>query len=251
MTAAASSDAFFADVRRFFTLLDLDGDSVVSYAEATLGLSHCFDAVHRVHSPSSSISTSHPPPDDAPPISAAQKAQTVANQVQWLFSATQTSPPSPSPPSPSPSLPPPLTLPQFELCYQRLLQSAYEQEVLHLDLKRAINSLHSSQQWTAMRGVLSRARRVWMDRVEGAGGGGREGVVQAVVERSMRSLGEGGSGVFGSAKKAAAAKRVVDGVKAKGGAIGLQEWMGAWQDIVAVDFRHQPVLEDLDQVLAG
>ena len=246
MSGAASSDPFFADVRRFFALLDLDGDGGVDWHEATLGLSHCFDAVHRVHSPSSSASTTAPPPlDDAPPVSAAHKAQTVANQVQWLFSATQHSPPT-SPPTP-------LALSDFELCYQRLLQSAYEQEVLHLDLKRAIDALSSSPQWTAMRAILTRARRLWVERMaEGGGGeGGEEGrVVEGAMERSLRSLSEGGSATFASPKKAAAVRRMVEGIKARGRAISAEQWMRAWQEIVAVDFRHQRVIEDLDQALA-
>ena len=231
--AVPRSDAFFADVRRLFALLDLDGDGLVEHAEAVLGLTHCFDAVHAVHSP-----RSHSSPEDAPPVSAQQKAQTVANQVGWLFSATQHAAASPS------SLPSPLPLSDFELCYQRLLQSAYEQEVLHLDLKRAIDALSSSQQWAAMSRLLTRARRLWRERIRGDG----EGAARA-IERSTRALATGEGAGFASAKKSAAVRRVVDALKAKGSAVSEDEWMAAWHEVVAVEFNHDRVSQDIDSAL--
>ena len=167
---AGSQGDFFADVRRFFSLLDLDGDGLVSYGEATLGLHHCFDAVHRVRSPSSS-QHSPSPPASLPSVSASHKARVVSEQVQWLFSASAPAVPAASPAaspssSPSPSSPAPLSFPSFESCYRRLLSSGYEQEVLWLDLVRAITALSSSAHWQSMSAVCSRARRVWAERMQ-------------------------------------------------------------------------------------
>jgi hypothetical protein len=244
--AVASSEAFFADVRRFFALLDLDHNQQVDYGEATMGMHQCFDAVHRVRSPSSSASASspspsqHQPPPDAPPVSAAHKQQVVANQVNWLFSATQH-----IAPTPGSSLPAPLLLSDFEQCYHRLLQSAYEQEVLHLDLKRAIDSLSSSPHWAAMSDILSRARRVFTLRMTG-----REDR-EEVMNRCFQSLTSGTEAGFASSKKAAVVRSIVDRLRAGGGRnVSEEEWMRGLQEMVGVEFNYAALIRDLDSVLA-
>lgn len=155
------SEAFFHDVQTLFHLLDLDGDNYVDRFEATAGLLISFENVHQIHDDEMSSSTT--------------KQRMVQQQVGWLFTASHPTAPVHTNDSPtsqtSTSSPHPLasssssfhvetiSLSQFIDCYSRLLQSAYEEEVLHIDLKRAIQSLQSSNQWKKSAELLQKFRQ--------------------------------------------------------------------------------------------
>ena len=257
---SGSSDGFFADVRRFFDLLDLDGDGLLSYGEATLGLHECFDAVHRVSSPPSSSSASRSLPsssasqsDALPAVTAGHKRRVVSEQVHWLFSATQQSVPAPSPSSPSspsspaassPRLPSPLSLASFSQCYQRLLCSAYEQEVLWLDLRRGITALSSSPHWHDVRTVSSRARRVWAERLQGRQQGSSQQAdrQQRVVERIAHSC---------TRPAPQQLTRALQRMSSQQQPITEESWMQAWHDAckTADDSELQQMSSALDAEL--
>ena len=235
MAAVSSHEAFFADVRRLFVLLDLDGDGKVDQSEATLGLSHCFEAVHHIDSPPHSART-------APTVSATHKAQAVAGQVSWLFSATQHSSPAPGSP------PTPLELSDFNECYQRLLQSSYEPEVLHVDLSRAIAALERSPQWRAMGQLLAAAQRLYGARLAAA----EAGVQRAVVQRTFRAALADGAGEwsFASPKRRDAVRAVAQRLLARPGQLTEEEWLQAWKDAVSTEFDYAAASRDVEAVAA-
>ena len=241
MAAVASHEAFFADVRRLFVLLDFDGDGKVDQSEATLGLSHCFEAVHHIRSPSAAHDS---PPRSAhtPAVSAAHKAQAVAGQVSWLFSATHHSSPSPGSP------PTPLELSDFNECYQRLLASSYEPEVLHVDLSRAIAALELSQQWRAMGMLLTAARRLYGAKLAGE----EAGVQRAVVQQAFRAaLADGSSGwSFASPKRRDAVRAVAQRLLARPSQLTEEDWLQAWKDAVSTEFDYAAASRDVDAVAA-
>ena len=232
MAAVVSSDAFFADVRRLFVLLDLDADGVVDHSEATLGLSHCFEAVHHLSSDSD-----HTQRTVRQPISESSKQQAVANQVNWLFSATHHSSPS------SGSSPSPLELSEFTECYHRLLQSGYEPEVLHVDLRRAIDSLQSSQQWQSMAQLLQAARRLFQLRLASADAAVRRSVVQSAF-RGALSDGEL-NWSFASAKRRDAVSAVAQRVVSQAGQMTEAEWLQGWKDAIRTEFGYEQAARDV------
>ena len=249
MTVPAGSQGdFFADVRRFFSLLDLDGDGLVSYGEATLGLHHCFDAVHRVRSPSSS-QHSPSPPASLPSVTASHKARVVSEQVQWLFSASAPAVPAASPAaspssSPSPSSPAPLSFPSFESCYRRLLSSGYEQEVLWLDLVRAITALSSSAHWQSMSAVCSRARRVWAERLQQ--GSRQEAERRRVSARIAQSLSQ--------QAHSAQLTSALQAMQAEGQQWTEERWMRAWHDLLRAagdEVDYTQLIATLDEELSS
>ena len=233
MAAVVSNEAFFADVRRLFVLLDLDADGQVDITEATLGLSHCFEAVHHINSP-----TSHDARTAQPPISASHKQQAVANQVNWLFSATHHSPTTSSSP------PAPLQSAEFIDCYHRLLQSGYEPEVLHVDLSRAIQSLQSSHQWQSMGRLLRAARRLFGLKLAST-----EATVQrSDIEATFRAVLTDGNGSwsFASGKRRDAVRAVVQRLLGRAGQLTEAEWLQGWKDILSAEFDYAAAARDVD-----
>ena len=130
------SAALFQKVDRLFSLLDLDSNGVVDRSEARLGFLACFDTVHR----------------DSVDLSPAEKSAVVEKQVSWLFAATSHDESDASAG---------VRLDEFRSCYSNLLKGAYEEEVLALDLQRAITGLEQAGQWVAARGVLDSTNQIY------------------------------------------------------------------------------------------
>jgi len=103
--------------------MDLDGDSLCDRDEIRYSLYECYSAVHGQRNIDSGITTGAGTDESS-------KQQTVDKQVDWLFTAT--------------SEVHHITLQEFKQCYADLLQNAYEEEVLTIDLQRAIKALETS-----------------------------------------------------------------------------------------------------------
>ena len=241
MAAVLSTDAFFAEVRRLFELLDLDSDGVVDHSEATLGLSHCFEAVHHIDSPASSSRQQRSVDASAPPaVSASHKQRAVANQVSWLFSAAHHSPAADSAARPGP-----LQLSEFTECYHRLLQSGYEPEVLHVDLTRAIDALHSSQQWQSMERLLRAARRLFGLRLASSDAGVRRSVVQSTFSAATDGQ---ASWSFASSKAEEAVQAVAQRLVSGAAQLTEAEWLQAWKEAVQADFDYAAATRHVDAI---
>ena len=238
MAAVVNADSFFADVRRLFVLLDLDADGVVDHTEATLGLSQCFEAVHHISSPVAR--SQEGTRSESPPVSSAHKQQAVANQVNWLFSATHHPPASPSAP------PSPLELSEFTDCYHRLLQSGYEPEVLHVDLSRAIDSLQSSQQWRSMGRLLRAARRLYEVRLATAEAAVQRSVVQAAFRAALTD--GDGSWSFASSKRREAVRAAAQRLIGRAGQLTEVEWLQGWKEALSAEFDYPAAMRDVEAV---
>ena len=118
---------FFSDVSVFFNLLDLDGNGSVTRLEAIIGMNYCFYDVHK-----DKIADLSSDPSE----SQSQRNEIVQTQVNWLFSAAGSSDS--------------INSTQFADCYRGLLNNAYEEEVLQIDLTRAITSLQNNQEYQLM-----------------------------------------------------------------------------------------------------
>jgi hypothetical protein len=201
--------------------------------------------VHRVRSPSSSSSSSSSASfssqaESLPPVTASHKQRVVSDQVNWLFSATQHGVPASSP---SATVPAPLALAEFESCYHRLLASAYEQEVLWLDLKRAITALSSSAHWQSMSAVCSRARRVWAERMQASG---QEAERQPIIDRIAQSLTQ--------QAPPAQLTHALQQMRREAQSLTEEKWMRAWHDILmkgGEQLDHQQLMRLLDAELSG
>ena len=239
-----SNEAFFTDVRRLFVLLDLDADGLVDHSEATLGLSHCFEAVHGLHSPLSGAAQSSllrgsvaSAGSVSVSVSASHKQRAVADQVSWLFSATHHG---------SSSSPTPLQLSEFVECYQRLLHGGYEPEVLHVDLTRAIAALQQSERWRAMGQLLQAARRLFAVRLASAEAAVQRSVVQAAFRAVLADSGSGGSWSFASSKRRDAVRLVAERLLSRAGQLTEAEWLQAWKDVISTEFDYSAAITDVD-----
>ena len=125
----------------------------------------------------------------------------IDQQVEWLFSATEHSHDSE----------PEVSSEEFKGCYTKLLAAAYEEEVLQLDLQRAVDSLSRSREWTSMRQMFVTARSLFRAL---AGSDAHDATispadprVKSVLERLFEHI-NGKSNVLGP-KRQTAARRVV------------------------------------------
>lgn len=114
------SQHFYSRVTQLYNLMDLDHDNYIDRLEAQYCLTLCYNTVHNTQN-NSVIDIS----DDR------EKHVMVEQQVQWLFDATNEINT--------------ITLEEFKLCYGNLLMNAYEEEVLQIDLDRAIHELDTNQ----------------------------------------------------------------------------------------------------------
>lgn len=113
------NDVFFMErpiyrkVEQLFKLLDLDDNGCVDISEARTSLVICFAAVHQGKPSNSTV------------------GESVERQVHWLFKDEDKSAR--------------ISLDAFKGLYKELLEGGYEEEVLHIDIDRAISALASSR----------------------------------------------------------------------------------------------------------
>jgi len=124
----------------------------------------------------------------------------VCAQVSWLFSATEHASDAE------------VSYDDFKACYAKLLAAAYEEEVLLLDLSRAIDSLQRSEEWTAMKRLFQTARSLFQALSHGSSASDTsisvsDERVRSVLERAFASI-NGRSQSMGP-KKQTAARRLV------------------------------------------
>jgi len=187
------SSALFASVTRLYQLLDLDANAKLDGHEARLGFSACFADVHR--------STERLDSKDS----------VVDAQVSWLFSATAHDGEGDDAE---------ITEEEFKACYSKLLQAAYEEEVLQLDLNRAIDSLSKNAEWSQMHTLFSLVRSSF-DSLTGDGHSAigtlslRDGRSRSVVERMAQGI-TGRSDCLGPKKQTAARKIVAKYIEGEG-----------------------------------
>lgn len=134
--SSTMSDALYQKVDRLFSLLDLDSNGSLDRSEARLGFLACFDEVHRER--------------EAADMTATEKAAVVDKQVAWLFAATAHDDDSRG-----------VSIAEFRTCYSNLLKGAYEEEVLLLDLQRAIAGLEGAAQWSLAKRVLDTTNQIY------------------------------------------------------------------------------------------
>lgn len=161
--------------------------------QARLGLTCCFADVHR---PQEGLEGN---PDTI-----------VAQQVTWLFSAADHAADAE------------IGEGDFKGCYQKLLAAAYEEEVLALDLKRAIESLTSSADWTNMRQLFATARQIFQSL---SGGGDSLSTADAKAKEVLEALFlciTGKSNVMGPKKQIAARKLVASALGGGNGAAAAE-----------------------------
>ena len=135
------SERFWENVSEFFKILDLDSDSMLDSDEAKIGLSICFDAVHQVDRQHNNSVDIYPQSFNDPVHKLTDeqaKSDAIQKQVDWLFAATSHEDHSP------------ISYQHFKECYNKLLQSAYEEEVLYIDMQRGMKSLQQNDQHNKM-----------------------------------------------------------------------------------------------------
>jgi hypothetical protein len=124
------SESFWSLVPRFFHLLDLTFRGSLNRPEVQICLDLTFDAVQGAKQRDQKNQQTQE-------WSKSEREAAVQAQLSWLFTAAGSSSS--------------ISLDDFRSCYSSLLQSAYEEEVLKLDLERAIETLESSSQYKQMR----------------------------------------------------------------------------------------------------
>ena len=158
--------------------------------QARLGFTACFSDVHR-----SSEALGSP-------------ATVIDQQVQWLFAATSHADESADTAEISPD--------EFKACYTKLLHASYEEEVLLIDLQRAIDSLANGDEWTQAKKLLALTKQVFHAIVAASGAGGEDAAaevqpsqprVHAILQRLFAGI-QGRSQVLGP-RKQTAARRIV------------------------------------------
>lgn len=154
------SESLFAKVSLFYNLLDLDSNSELDLIEAKIGLTLCYEAVNQVNTNNhnnddNSIQQPHILTDEEQQF----KSQSIQKQIDFLFTATIGSNPNTN----NDNNQHVITKEQFKQCYHKLLSSAYEEEVLQLDLQRAIDALQHNKQFTIMRQLLTKIKQVYND----------------------------------------------------------------------------------------
>jgi hypothetical protein len=227
------SAQLYAQVQRLYTLLDLDGNGRLDRDEARLGFSTCFADVHRTSASSSG-------PDGE--FMAADKANIVEQQVTWLFSATDHAADGE------------ISFEDFKSCYAKLLAAAYEEEVLLLDLKRAIDSLSSSPEWRAMQTLFQTARTLF--RTLANNNDSADATIQpedprvsAVLQRAFQDI-QGRSQVLGP-KKQTAARRLLAPALFSAGAppLSMQGLVALYKQVLAVPVPVEQLAQDAQAAL--
>lgn len=135
LSSVHSACAWVADCESFSTRSPLN--LLPLRTQARLGFTACFSDVHR----------------DTEALGGNKEA-IINQQVSWLFSAAVD-------PEADPATASGIDEAAFKACYQKLLAAAYEEEVLSLDLKRAIDSLSSSRAWQEMRDIFKQTRDIF------------------------------------------------------------------------------------------
>jgi hypothetical protein len=218
-----STDRFFAGVDQLFTLLDIDGDDRLDFSEATLGLTECFDRVHRT------------PADE--PLSHSAKQAAVRTQAHWLFSATHhnISQTGTEPVDANVFI----TRSEFKACYLQLLESAYEMEVLMLDLQRAIAALTESRDWANVIAICRKAKSVYPI------------IANDVSKRALCFAAlQSASTQISSQRASTQISSIVNNI-VKAESLTERDWLYAWKQILVHPFNRSVVLADLEQVASG
>jgi hypothetical protein len=87
------------------------------------------------------------------PDAHSQKDALLTQQVNWLFTAAS----DPDTGAEANEI----DEAAFKACYQKLLSAAYEEEVLALDLTRAIDALQASEEWIASKSIFTGLRDLY------------------------------------------------------------------------------------------
>jgi hypothetical protein len=175
----------------------------------------CFDAVHR----------------ELPDATRAEKESVSEKQVQWLFAATGKEADGSE-----------LSPEEFRDCYRQLLTNAYEEEVLLLDLRRAIAALENNRERENRAQFYGKLATV-ADTLFAK---------SATVECSHPALaalfsfvsGRGGLGP----KQAATAKKALDPLM-KLSTVSRQQLMDAWHGLLRHDLPTEALLTAADKAL--
>lgn len=222
-TPLTSTDRFFAGVDQLFALLDIDGDDRLDFSEAMLGLSECFDRVHRT------------PVDE--PLSHSAKQAAVRTQAHWLFSATHHNISQHGTEPVDPHIV--ITREEFSACYRRLLESAYEMEVLMLDLQRAIAALTESTEWNSIVAICRKAKSLYPLIANDLN-------KRAACFVSLQS----NSAQIASQRSFTQISSVINHI-VKAEPLSQTDWLHAWKQILMHPFNRDVVLRELEQVGAG
>lgn len=143
------SSSFFTDVRKLFDSLDINQDQLLDREEVRIGMAYCFEAVHRIQSNNNTDTMNNnnndPDTDTSSTTTTANKDHTVTEQVNWLFAAVGTTQST-------------INYSEFSNCYHKLLESAYEEEVLQIDLNRAITALSNNTDYQLIRTLFNQLK---------------------------------------------------------------------------------------------
>lgn len=220
------SAALYAQVQRLYSLLDLDGNGRLDRDEARLGFLSCFADVHR-----------------STEALGGDKAQIVEQQVSWLFQATDHAQ------RPDDEV----SLEDFKACYGKLLAAAYEEEVLALDLKRAIDSLSGSAEWRAMQQLFQTARALFKTLANSEAPDATvqpaDSRVAPVLQRAFADI-QGRSQVLGPKKQTAARRLLAPALFAPDTPpLTLQHLISLYKQVLAVPVPVEVLAQDAQAAL--
>ena len=123
-----------------------------------------------------------------------------------------------------------VSLDEFKQCYANLLANAYEEEVLTIDLQRAITSLEHSTARQSVVSALQAAKQKY------AAANGDSTLLQAIAKKIYSQLGP---------KQGQKLKAQADSVLASDRSVTQTQWLALIKQFVVADVQPQSLLQAL------